>query len=94
LLAILLATAMLGVCQKTERKIIDVHFHAFAGIALEHHHLPMKLRSRTDSQVDSEEQSSCLCIKKMVSLRHIIRCPDLVTKYIEADDERLSGDSW
>jgi predicted TIM-barrel fold metal-dependent hydrolase len=92
LLAILLATAMLGVCQNTERKIIDVHFHALRWNSFG---IPPPANEITGvkptARSDSEEQAIMLAaLRKNGVVKAVLSgVPELVSKYTEADDERL-----
>ena len=92
LLAILLATTMLGVCQKTERKIIDVHFHALRWNSFGTPPPPNEITGvKPTARSDSEEQANMLAaLKKNGVVKAVLSgVPELVSKYTEADNERL-----
>jgi len=92
LLAILLATARMCICQSTNRKIIDVHFHALRWNSFGTPPPPNEITGvKPTAMSDSEEQADMLAaLKKNGVVKAVLSgVPELVNKYTEADDERL-----
>ena len=92
LLATFLATATMCICQNTNRKIIDVHFHALRWNSFGDPPPPNEVTGvEPTAKSDSEEQATMLAaLKKNGVVRAVLSgVPDLVNKYVQADDELL-----
>ena len=94
MLATLLATALMGMSQNTNRKIIDVHFHALRWNSFGNPPPPNEVTGvEPSAKSDSEEQVNMLAaLKKNGVVKAVLSgVPVLVNKYNEADDGRLIG---
>src|SRR6185436_15688797 len=92
LLATFPATATMCICQNTNRKIIDVHFHALRWNSFGDPPPPNEITGvEPEAKSDSEEQSNMLAALKKNSIVKVVLSgvPALVNKYIAADDKRL-----
>jgi len=92
LLGTFLATATMCICQNTNRKIIDVHFHALRWNSFGDPPPPNEVTGvEPPAKSDSEEQANMLAaLKKNGVVKAVLSgVPDLVNKYVQADDELL-----